>query len=122
MKLQDAAKLSVGDSVWWDDPDDGACSRLCKIKTIRIGGVIIFIEDDKGDFLECEAYELSLAGEKTYRVKVYWEMSGEVEVKAYSKAHAVKEAIDAPLPPSDEWQYVPDSANVDKDMDVQEIS
>jgi hypothetical protein len=121
MTKLDARYLKLGDSVWWDDPDDGICSRLYKIKTIRIGGVIIFIEDEKGDFLECEAHELSLAVEKPFCAKVYWEMSGEVEVKAYSKAHAAKLAIDAPLPPSDKWQYVPDSFNVDAEMDVQEI-
>jgi len=121
MRIQDIHKLSVGDSVWWDDPDNRICSRLYKIKSIDIGGVIIFIEDENGDSLECEAHELSPAVEKLFRVKVYWEMCGEVEVKAYSKKHAAQVAIDAPLPSSSDWQYVPDSANVDDEMDVYEI-
>ena len=56
-----------------------------------------------------------------YAVKVYWEMCADVEVKAYSKTHAKQEAIDAPLPESGTWEYVSDSANVDKGIDVQEI-
>lgn len=59
---------------------------------------------------------------KKYRVKLYWEMSAEVEVEAASPEAAAEAAKDGPLPSSDDWQYVPDSANVDESCDVQEIS
>lgn len=59
---------------------------------------------------------------KKYRVKLYWEMCAEVEVEAPNKAAAAQAAIDGPLPSSDGWQYVPDSANVDETCDVQKIS
>ncbi len=58
---------------------------------------------------------------KKYRVKLYWEMCAEVEVEAPNKAAAAELAKDGPLPSSDNWQYVPDSANVDETMDVQKI-
>jgi hypothetical protein len=57
---------------------------------------------------------------KKYRCKVYWEMCGEVEVEAENKGAAMRLAVDAPLPPSDEQTYVDDSANVEL-MDVVEI-
>jgi hypothetical protein len=59
--------------------------------------------------------------EKTYRVKLYWEMCAEVEVKATSKKAAIQAAIDGPLPSCDIQEYVSDSANVDP-MDVSEVS
>jgi hypothetical protein len=46
-----------------------------------------------------------------FRVKLYWEMCGEVEVEADSVDQAMQKAIDGPLPESSE--YVSDSANVD---------
>jgi hypothetical protein len=48
-------------------------------------------------------------------------MSAEVEVWATSEASAVEEAINAPLPSSDTWEYVPDSANVDDSLDIHEV-
>jgi hypothetical protein len=59
--------------------------------------------------------------EKHYRVKLYWEMCAEVEVKATSKKAAIAAAIDGPLPSCDIQEYVADSANVDP-MDVSEMS
>jgi len=58
---------------------------------------------------------------KKFKVKVYWEMCGEVEVEANSPAEAAKLAIDAPLPSSDNQEYVSDSANVDEELDVVEV-
>jgi len=48
-------------------------------------------------------------------------MCGEVEVEAKSPAEAAKLAVDAPLPSSDNQEYVPDSANVDEELDVDEV-
>ena len=119
MKLQDIKALKAGDRVFWNDPDGGGCSRIYTIKSIRIGGVIIFIEDINGGCLECEAHELAKV--KKYAVKVYWEMSAEHEVWATSKVHAAHMAKKADLPSSGVWHYVPDSENVDENLDVQEI-
>jgi hypothetical protein len=58
---------------------------------------------------------------KKYRCKVYWEMCGEVTVKAVDETSACLKAMDAPLPSSDEQSYVSDSANCDPDTDVVEI-
>jgi hypothetical protein len=121
MTLNEANQLKKGDVVWWDDPDAAYCSRLYTIKNVAVTPNLVAIEDMSGDFIECLFKELSLAVEKTYRVKVYWEMCGEVEVKAYSRTHAKQEALEAPLPESGTWEYVADSANVDKELDVQEI-
>lgn len=46
-----------------------------------------------------------------FRVKLYWEMCGEVEVEADSVDQAIEKAVDGPLPQSSE--YVMDSANAD---------
>jgi hypothetical protein len=59
---------------------------------------------------------------KKYRVKLYWEMSAEVEVEAASPSAAAEAAKDGPLPSSDGWEYVADSANVDLELDVQPIN
>lgn len=119
MNLKQVKQLKRGDKVFWEDPDNGLTSRIYTIKTIRIGGVIIFIEDKTGDCLECEAHELKPL--KKFAVKVYWEMSAEHEVLAANKQHAAQVAMEAPLPPSDAWEFVPDSENVDEELDVQQI-
>jgi hypothetical protein len=60
-------KLKPGDRVFWNDPDEGACSREYKIKRIAFqlepgeevcGDEIVSIEDEDGSFLECLACEL----------------------------------------------------------------
>ncbi len=53
-----------------------------------------------------------------FRVKLYWEMCGEVEVDAATADEAQQKAIDGPLPESSE--YVSDSANVDP-IDVTQV-
>lgn len=122
MTLKEAKQLKAGDVVWWDDPDEGTCSRLYYIKAVAVNGDIVSIEDRDGGFVECYARELSPSVEKTFKVRVNWQMEGEVEVKAYSKGHASNEAVDAPLPPSDTWTYVPNSCCVvDEKLDVKEI-
>ena len=54
---------------------------------------------------------------KDYVCKVYWEMCGEVTVEAKNVDEAQKLAMDAPLPPKEEQNYVSDSTSVDM-MDV----
>lgn len=51
---------------------------------------------------------------KKFIVRVTWKMSAEVEVSANNKRDAILAAIDAPLPSSSEWEYVPSSAFVYK--------
>lgn len=54
--------LQRGDSVYWNDPDDGICSRVLVIQTIEINDeddpVVIIMEPD-GSVVECFASELS---------------------------------------------------------------
>lgn len=58
--------LHNGDEVWWDDPDDGKCSRYHTIQDITYAGKIgdddcvISIRDIDGSVLECFARELSV--------------------------------------------------------------
>lgn len=54
-----------------------------------------------------------------FKAKVYWEMSGEVEVEANSPEEAAQKAIDGPLPTQAE--YVSDSCNCDAETDVQPV-
>ncbi len=54
-----------------------------------------------------------------FKCKVYWEMSGEVEVEAVNRVEAADKALEEPLPTQSE--YVPDSVNCDYESDVQEI-
>ena len=55
-----------------------------------------------------------------YVCKVYWEMCGEVKVKASSLSEASLKACDAPLPTVN-LEYVPDSISCDPSTDVQPI-
>ena len=123
MNASEAKQLKAGDVVWWDDPDSGICSRPYKIKTVHVDNGFVGIEDVSGDYLECFARELSLTTvPRKFKVKISWTMEGEVEVEAYSKGHAIIEAVNAPLPSSDTWSYVPDSCVVvNPSGDVQEV-
>jgi len=120
MNLKQVKALKRGDRVFWNDPDNGECSRIYKIHTIRVvNPKMVRILENGASELECPPEEL--APVKKYAVKVYWEMSAEHEVWATNKSHAVQTAMEAPLPPSNEWTFTPDSENVDKELDVQEI-
>lgn len=60
MRINDVRKLHTGDQVFWNDPDDGACSRVYQIQTIEVDpqtGVVVIQEPD-GSVLECYAREL----------------------------------------------------------------
>jgi len=56
-----------------------------------------------------------------YRAKVYWEMSGEIEVEANSPEEAAAIAVDPNTPFPEEKEYVQGSANCDPESDVQSI-
>jgi hypothetical protein len=58
MTIAKAKKLQPGDEVFWNDPDDGACSRVYKIQTIEINGNVVTIMEPDGSVLECYAREL----------------------------------------------------------------
>lgn len=59
MTLSAVKKLCPGDTVFWEDPDGGICSRHCTIQAIRIVDDMIQIQDVDGSVLECFAHELS---------------------------------------------------------------
>lgn len=59
MKIQYVLKLHSGDQVFWNDPDDGKCSRYYVIQTIEVNGNWVSIVGKDGSRLECWARELS---------------------------------------------------------------
>lgn len=59
MTLEEVGELRQGDEVFWNDPDDGGCSRVFKIATIEVSGDVVTITEANGSFLECFASELS---------------------------------------------------------------
>jgi hypothetical protein len=59
MTLDDVKQLVNGDDVFWNDPDDGACSRVVTIGTLTVNGEVVCIRAKDGDYLECFAHELS---------------------------------------------------------------
>lgn len=50
--------LSQGDRVWWDDPDDGLCSREYKIQSVVVSGEEVRIMDADGSTLVCPPWEI----------------------------------------------------------------
>lgn len=58
MRITDAKKLNSGDQVYWQDPDDGACSRMLTIQGIEVNGNVVSIEEPDGSVVECFAREL----------------------------------------------------------------
>ena len=59
MTITQAAQLAVGDEVYWNDPDNGLCSRYYTIGQIEINGEIVKIWDySDGSYIECFANEL----------------------------------------------------------------
>ncbi|MHC4121679.1 MAG: hypothetical protein ACYSWO_29755 [Planctomycetota bacterium] len=57
--LEGLASLQPGDEVYWDDPDNGTCSRTIVIADITVNGEIVSITGQDGSELECFASELS---------------------------------------------------------------
>ena len=60
MTIQEVKQLHNGDEVFWNDPDEGKCSRHITIKHISIwGDDVVKITGEHGYCLECYAHELS---------------------------------------------------------------
>lgn len=59
MKVREVRKLYKGDEVYWNDPDEGRCSRIYKIHTIHVWANMVVITEPDGSTLECFADELS---------------------------------------------------------------
>jgi hypothetical protein len=60
MDMQQVRGLQHGDQVYWNDPDNGICSRLLKVRSVKeLGdeGAVRIIEIDGGE-IECFAHEL----------------------------------------------------------------
>jgi hypothetical protein len=65
MTLVEVQKLKTGDHIFWNDPDDGSCSRSFVVASIGIraeedGDVLLSLTDPDGDELECLAVEIRL--------------------------------------------------------------
>jgi hypothetical protein len=59
MRIADIKKLHKGDEVFWNDPDEGACSRMLKIHSIEvIPPNVVKIEEVDGSYVEVYAREL----------------------------------------------------------------
>jgi len=58
-EIENLDELRNGDEVWWNDPDDGACSRSYIIRYIEVKGDIVCISSQDGEYLECFASELA---------------------------------------------------------------
>lgn len=61
MNIKDVLKLRKDDEVYWNDPDNGLCSKTLKILKIEVRKPLqtVIITDVNGDTLECFASELS---------------------------------------------------------------
>jgi len=62
MKIKEARNLKAGDRVYWNDPDEGTCSKWLTIGTIEVtddGECFISGPAPEYDELECYAHELS---------------------------------------------------------------
>lgn len=59
MTRDEVMALDNGDEVYWNDPDEGTCSRYLTIQTIDVNGEVVVITDKQGLTLECLASELS---------------------------------------------------------------
>lgn len=59
MEIKEIKKLSSGDEVFWNDPDEGICSRILNISQIKIRGDIVCITETNGNYIEVFCVELS---------------------------------------------------------------
>lgn len=64
MTYKEAVKLQPRDEVFWNDPDNGACSRYYRIQDVRVcpdngENTVAVITDYDGSVLECFIKELS---------------------------------------------------------------
>ncbi len=58
MTEEEVERLQEGDQVYWNDPDEGACSRTYNISSIGMVGQLVSIVDEDGSTLECYPEEL----------------------------------------------------------------
>lgn len=59
MRIDQVKKLHQGDEVFWNDPDEGLCSRTLKIHSIELRFPnVVKIEEVDGSVVECFAREL----------------------------------------------------------------
>ena len=59
MDLREVRDLRPGDEIFWNDPDEGLCSRYITIQEIDLEGDMLCILDKDGGYLECFPHELS---------------------------------------------------------------
>lgn len=64
MTHTEVSKLQPGDEVFWNDPDEGACSRYLQIQTIDVHPdngdlTVVSIMEVDGSVVECFAKELA---------------------------------------------------------------
>lgn len=59
MRLERARQLTPNDTVYWNDPDNGACSRRLAIAAIDITSNVACITEPDGSVVECFVRELS---------------------------------------------------------------
>lgn len=69
MTLDQVRQIQPGDQVFWNDPDEGTCSRVLTVQTIEINvdseddgedmDIIVSIMEPGGSVVECYAHELS---------------------------------------------------------------
>jgi hypothetical protein len=59
MTKKEVKELHPGDEVFWNDPDEGTCSKNIIILEISTKGDIVCITGDDGADLECFAHELN---------------------------------------------------------------
>jgi hypothetical protein len=58
MRMSELGNLHCGDEVYWEDPDDGKCSRFLVILSIYYCGNVVTITEPDGTVVECFAREL----------------------------------------------------------------
>lgn len=79
MKMSLIKTYHKGDEIWWEDPDNGECSRYFKIKNISVKGNVVSIDAEDGDCIEGFAREFhaSKPPRKFYRSVVTVEILSE---------------------------------------------
>jgi hypothetical protein len=81
------SEFKTGDRVWWDDPDDGACSGPHTIAHAVKGDEIISITPDGKGVTEVFANELTPLNK--YRVHGYCVVRVVLEVEGKDQIHAI---------------------------------
>jgi len=63
MNVDYVTNLGPGDYIYWDDPEDDVCSRVYKVKRVRVDAHTgsVWIEDEDGSSNHCYLFELRIA-------------------------------------------------------------